>query len=264
MEKDLLDKYRLLKEFFNKLYNLYTPEKINPPKRLNGKLYPYIFIDTQFDIEVEVYLSTVNLDVRHEEDDYAHALRYACIPLVDNPEVILSELFDTAYIQRLFDQKMFFDDMKRYVYPYKIFEKGEGYLRHFISTSFSEDSFFSYRHFLASLFAHKDKTNMYLSYKGKILIKEEEHLNFLKRLSDEFNKLSKIYQQYYKDEVTKFYSLTDQYIAKFLKIDISQQLNEEELSSLNHIYDLYPSLKERYDLLMSSLSVEKYINKKTK
>ena len=267
-EVELINNINEWKHLFDKLYYLYSDkdEKGFPKRRYEGKLYPYIFLDVQFGIEVTVTISTVNLDVKHEEDEYLHALRHAVIPLVDNPECLLSEQFHRIYVKHIFKQKLFFEDMKKYVYPYRVFEKGEGKLRDFISTSFSEESEFSYRHFLASILAHKDKENMYLKYKNKILISEEEFHEFMDRLYAKYLELENIYASFYKDVLCPIYDEIEQYYHFFIKIKDIVKANQlasiEDINYLDKIASIRQKIESYLEQVIANENLEKYILEK--
>ena len=271
----LLKDFHKLEDIFYKLYNLenrknnysYYINKEIPPKRYNGFLYPYRFLKISCGIEVEIDISRINRDIKHEEDDYAHALSLAALKYYNNLECELSVVFHDIFIKYLFDKKMFFEDIKKFVYPFEVYENGKGELRNFLFTSFSEDSFFSYQFFIRHIFAYHKKDDMFLSYNDEILISNDDFRDFMTRLEIEMNKLRKIYTSYYEDVISKLYLKTDKYIFQYMRIDgimNSKKQGPEDIDFdiLNELVSSYNDLNKEYLDFLNKENIKEYIYSK--
>ena len=196
------------------MYYLYTSDPF-PPRKAKGELIPYIFSTTEFGIEVDVNLSTVPSDIRHEEDDYAHALRYAALPYLDNLEADLSVLFHEAYCEELREEGKYFDDIRKLVFPYEVYEKSSGGLRRLIQSSFTGKSEFSYRHDICSYYANRKKQGMYLVYEGKTLLDEAFFKDLVARIEEDFARLSDIYARFAKEVLEPIYQVADKLVTSW-------------------------------------------------
>ena len=202
------------KTLFGRMYHLYTSDPF-PPRKAKGELIPYIFSTTEFGLEVDVNLSTVPSDIRHEEDDYAHALRYAALPYLDNLEADLSVLFHEAFCEELRKQGKYFDDIRELVFPYEVYAKSSGGLRRLIQSSFTGKSEFSYRHDICSYYANRKKQEMYLVYEGKTLLEETFFKDLVTRIEEDFVRLSDIYACYAKEVLEPIYQVADKLVTRW-------------------------------------------------
>ena len=178
-------------------------------RKHNKKFFPLKYMDRCFDIDVEVNINTVNSDVRNEDDDYNHALRYAALALYYESDHVLSSKFHKHYLEYLFEQEKYFKEVDMYTYPYEVYEKGEGSLKNYISTTLTSRSFFSYQFLIGSLLAKRYQSDLYFASEGKILIEEKQHLSFLESLEQEKAYLEKIYFAYYEKVLTPILELGD-------------------------------------------------------
>ena len=265
-EIELLNRYNDIHDLFKKLYFIYQDEGIKIPRTYNGKWWPYHYLTISCGIEVEVTLSTAKFDYKHEEDEYTHALGRAAMDVLFNPECELSEKFNRYYLDILYEKELFFEDRKRYVFPYEIYEKGEGGLKRFTSTSYLEGSWFSYQFFLVHLYAYKDKDDMYLSYNGETLISEDDFKDLMNRIDKEVDILKEIYQQYYQDVISPIYEKTDLLIDDFEEVRKylrdNKLLEHKHFLTLEKILNIYDELLERYNSFIDEKNIEQYVRSK--
>ena len=88
------DYKKLIEEILEHFY-FHLSKKI---RKHNKKFFPLKYMDRCFDIDVEVNINTVNSDVRNEDDDYNHALRYAALALYYESDHVLSSKFHEHYL----------------------------------------------------------------------------------------------------------------------------------------------------------------------
>lgn len=261
--QDLLKRFNDITELFKKLYYIYQDDGMKIGRTYNSQWWPSHFLTLSCDIEVEVCLSTAKFDYKHEEDDYAHALGRAAMEVLFNSECELSDIFNTKYIDILFEKKMFFEDQKRYVYPHEVYEHSKGGLRNFIYSSYVEDSWFSHRFFIEHMYAYKDKPDMYLSYNNEILISEDEFNDLMNRMDQEVDILKNIYREYYLDVFEPIYRLLDPLMDEYQivrkRIRDNKQLEPKHFALIEKILEVFDSVSKQYADAIDEHNIESYI-----
>ena len=105
---------------------------------------------------------------------------------------------------------------------------------------------------------------MYLTYRGKTLISEEEFKDFTKRLEIEFEKLQRIYLKYYEEVLCKIYEDADKQLASYLRLgDIVHNikpLSQEDIEEIAYLVEENKKLTNRYQEAINKDNVQAFVS----
>ena len=215
-------------EILDKLYFATDHHYSKDSRKYNDKFYPLIYLDKYEDIEIEVSIDSVERDVRLEDgDEYFHAMRMCALPLSFYSDYKLSSLFDHGLFTYLFEKKMFFKELKKYVAKNRNYVYCQGELKMFLSIGTVCDSEFSYSSHLARLYANRDMKDTYLIFEDKAIISEEEFHKLNNEIDIYMKKLENIYHQYYQEFFIPLYELSDELLLHPDDVELKEKVNQE-------------------------------------